>query len=163
MQLNGPSLTLMYGDSTVQTDFMNKAVSGFTLIELVVVITILGILAVFAFARFASQAVEARKTAVDALSGSVRSAAVQAHGMYLAQDSPATITMNGQIITMLNGYPDEASIDNALQDFTGFQYIPAAVVKFQKIGAPSPGTCKVTYADALVGAMPVITVVTAGC
>ncbi len=142
---------------------MGKAQKGFTLIELVVVITILGILAAFAFPRFASLDVEARKTAVNALGGSVRSAAAQAHSMSLFQDNAATITMNGQIITMLNGYPDEASIDNALQDFTGFQYIPAAVVKFQKIGAPSPGTCKVTYADALVGAMPVITVVTAGC
>ncbi len=142
---------------------MKAYTAGFTLIELVITITILGILAAFAFPRFASQQVEARKDAVDALSGSVGSAAVQAHGMYLAQDSPATITMNGQIITMLNGYPDEASIDNALQDFTGFQYIPAAEAMFQKTGAPIPGTCKVTYADALVGAMPVITVVTAGC
>ncbi len=142
---------------------MNKAVSGFTLIELVVVIMILGILAAFAFPRFASLDVEARKAAVNSLSGSVRSAVAQAHSMYLAQDNAATITMNGQTITMLNGYPDEASIDNALQDFTGFQYINAAEVKFQKIGAPIPGTCKVTYADALVGAVPVITVVTTGC
>ena len=70
---------------------------------------------------------------------------------------------NGQTITMLNGYPNEASIVNILQDFTGFQYIPAAVAKFRKTGAASPGTCMVTYADALVGLMPIITVVTTGC
>ncbi len=142
---------------------MNKAVRGFTFIELVVVIVILGILAAFAFPRFASMDVEARKTAVNALGGSVRSAAAQAHSMSLFQDNAATITMNGQTITMLNGYPNKASIDNALQDFTGFQYIPAAEAMFQKIGAPIPGTCKVTYADALVGLMPIITVVTTGC
>ncbi len=46
---------------------MNKAVSGFTFIEVVVVIVILGVLAAFAFPRFASMDVEARKTAVSAL------------------------------------------------------------------------------------------------
>ena len=142
---------------------MNKAVSGFTLIELVIVITILGILAAFAFPRFAALEVEARKGAVNALGGSVHAATEQAHSMSLFQDNAATITMNGQTITMLNGYPNKASIDNALQDFTGFQYINADPAKFQKIGAPIPGTCKVTYADALVGLMPMITVVTTGC
>ncbi len=142
---------------------MDKAQKGFTLIELVVVITILGILAAFAFPRFASLDVEARKTAVNALGGSVRSAAAQAHSMSLFQDNAATITMNGQTITMLNGYPNKASIDNALQDFTGFQYINANPAKFQKTGAPISGTCKVTYADAVAGSPPVITVVTTGC
>ncbi len=142
---------------------MNKAVSGFTLIEMVVVIVILGILAAFAYPRFASMDAEARKAAVEALRGSIGDATARARAQALARGGPATITMNGQTITMLNGYPDEASIDDALQDFTGFQYINAAVVKFQKIDAPIPGTCKVTYADALVGAAPVITVVTTGC
>ncbi len=95
---------------------MNKAVSGFTLIELVVVITILGILAAFTFSRFVSLEGEARTTAVDALRGSVHAAAAQAHSMSLFQDNSATITMNGQTITMLNGYPDEASIDDALME-----------------------------------------------
>ncbi len=142
---------------------MNARAAGFTLIELVITITILGILAAFAFPRFASLDKEARISAVDGLQASVRSAAAQAHSMMLFQDNAATITMNGQTITMLNGYPDEASIDDALQDFTGFQYIPAAEAMFQKTGAPIPGTCKVTYADALVGAEPVITVDTTGC
>ncbi len=142
---------------------MNKAVSGFTLIEIVVVIVMLGILAAFAYPRFASMDAEARKTAVNALGGSVRDATARARSKALAQGGAATITMEGQTITMLNGYPDEASIDNALQDFTGFQYINAAPAKFQKTDAPIPGTCKVTYADALVGAEPVITVDTTGC
>jgi len=142
---------------------MNKAVSGFMLFELVVVIMILGILAAFAFPHFASQEVEARKAAVNSLGGSVRAATVQAHIMSLYQGNSATITMNSQAITMLNGYPNEASIVNTLQDFTGFQYIDAVVAKFRKTGASSPGSCMVTYADALVGLMPMITVVTTGC
>jgi len=75
---------------------MDKAQKGFTLIELVVVITILGILAAFAFPRFASLDVEARKTAVNALGGSVRSAAAQAHSMSLFQDNAATITIHAE-------------------------------------------------------------------
>ena len=142
---------------------MKAHAAGFTMIELVITITILGILAAFAFSRFASLEVEARKAAVNALGGSVRAATAQAHSMSLFQDNPATIAMNGQTITMLNGYPNEASIDNALMDFTGFQFINAAEAMFQNIGAPIPGTCKVTYADALVGLMPMITVVTTGC
>ena len=137
--------------------------NGFTFIELVVAIVILGILAAFAFPHFASLDVEARKTAVNALRSSIRDATARARSQALARGSPGTITMNGQTSTMLNGYPDEASIVNTLQDFTDFQYIDAVVAKFRKTGAASPGTCMVTYADALVGLMPMITLVTTGC
>ena len=142
---------------------MNTAVRGFTLIQLAIVITVLGILAAFAFPHFASQEVEARKAAVNGLGGSVRSATAQAHSMSLFQGNSATITMNGQTITMLNGYPDETSIDNTLQDYTGFQFNNAVVARFRRLDAPAPNTCMVTYADAVAGAPPVITVDTTGC
>ena len=142
---------------------MNKAISGFTIMEVVVVITILGILAAFAFPRFASLESEVRQATVNALGGSIRDATARARSQALARGSPATITMEGQSITMLNGYPDEASIDDALQDFTGFQYNNASIARFRKLDAPAPNTCMVTYADAVVGAPPVITVLTGGC
>jgi MSHA pilin protein MshA len=142
---------------------MNKAVSGFTLIEMVVVIVILGILAAFAYPRFASLDAEARKAAVEALGGSIRDATARARAQALARGGPATITMEGQTITMLNGYPDETSIDDTLLDFTGFQFNNAVVARFRRLDAPAPNTCMVTYADAVAGSPPVIAVLTTGC
>lgn len=85
----------------------SKAASqqGFTLIELVVVIVILGILAAFAIPRFINISSEARASAVSGLAGSLRSTSALLHGMSLAQNSPATLTLEGEIINMINGYP----------------------------------------------------------
>jgi MSHA pilin protein MshA len=133
---------------------------GFTLIELVVVITILGILAAFAVPRFASLEVEARTAATNALQGSVRSGAMLAHALWLAQSQPATVTMEGNPITLVNGYPNLATIDDTLADLSGFGYAPATGV-FDKTGAS--GTCTVTYAEAAANSAPVITIDTSGC
>jgi len=50
---------------------MKAKVSGFTLIELVVVITILGILAAFAVPKFIALDSQARTTVVNGLGGTV--------------------------------------------------------------------------------------------
>ena len=133
---------------------------GFTLIELVVVITILGILAAFAVPRFASLEVEARSAATQALAGSLRSGAALSHALWLAQGQPATVSMEGATITMTNGYPNLATIDDTLSDSTGFTY-DATTGVFDKTGTAGP--CNVTYAEAGVGTGPGITVDTSGC
>ncbi len=142
---------------------MIKAVSGFTLVEVVIVIVILGILAAFAFPRFASMDVESRKTAVNALRSSIRDAAGRARSQALARGSPGTITMNGQTITMLNGYPDDTSIDNALMDFSGFQFKINPSTTFRRLDAPQPNDCMVTYDEAVAGSRPAVTAFTSGC
>jgi MSHA pilin protein MshA len=109
------------------------------------VITILGILAAFAIPRFASLDTQARTAARDALAGSVRSGAALSHALWLAQGQPANVTMEGQTITMVNGYPNLATIDDTIGDLTGFTYAAGTGI-FTKTGAAA--TCTVTYAQA---------------
>ena len=141
---------------------MNKAVSGFTLIELVVVITILGILAAFAFPRFAALEIEAREAVTEGLAGSVRSAYSLAHGLSLAQGTPATVSMEGQTINMVNGYPSLSTIDDTLVDFTGWTFAPGTGI-FTKDGALTPANCSVDYDEAGAGGAPTLTLDITAC
>ena len=135
--------------------------SGFTLIELVVVIALLGILAAFAIPRFASLEREARAATTQGLSGSVRSAAAMAHGLFLATGS-TPVNMEGNAIVIVNGYPDAATIADTLADSTGFTVSTAAgATTFAKNGAS--GTCEVVYAEAVVNNPPSIGVDVTGC
>lgn len=116
-----------------------------------------------AYPRIVAMETEARIALVLSLRGSVHASAGLAHVLWIAQGEPATIDMEGNTITILNGYPDEGSIDDTLMDYSGFQFNNAAVARFRKQGAPAPNTCMVTYADAPAGGHPAITADTSGC
>ncbi len=134
---------------------------GFTLIELVVVIALLGILAAFAIPRFASLEREARSATTQGLSGSVRSAAAMAHGLFLAT-GVSPVNMEGNSIVMTNGYPDADDIVDTLADNTGFAIATVGgTTTFAKTGAS--GICEVVYVEAIVNNPPSITIDTTGC
>ncbi|MDB4470798.1 prepilin-type N-terminal cleavage/methylation domain-containing protein [Deltaproteobacteria bacterium] len=140
---------------------------GFTLIELVVVIVILGILAAIAVPKFIDMQVDARISAMNGLAGSVRSAVALSHAQALVKNengATGTITMEGQDISMVFGYPAEASaaageegIDGAI-NIDGFTYVDTTGV-FTLNGAPA--ACAVVYNQATSATAPATVVSTA--
>jgi MSHA pilin protein MshA len=141
---------------------------GFTLIELVVVITILGILAAFAIPKFIALDTQARTATVNALAGTVRSAAALARSLSMATGNPASVTMEGATVAMLNNYPDSPAggIQNAVNVSADFTYAPGAsgaVGTWTRVGAPTPANCTVAYTPAAVGGTPLVVATVGGC
>jgi MSHA pilin protein MshA len=128
---------------------------GFTLIELVVVIVILGILAAFAVPRFMGMEGEARAATIKSMGGTLMAAASMARAKCQAQGCGNALDIDGQPVTMVNGYPNNASIRFALQTTEGFT-LSQANRRFTKVGGSN--NCWVQYNQATaVNAPPTIT------
>lgn len=138
--------------------------AGFTLIELIMVIVILGVLSAFALPRFADLGGEARTASINALTGSLKSASNIAHAQFLAQGSTGTVTLEGNTITMVNGYPSGAAagIDNAL-DVSDYTAADGGGTPASRVYSLQTN-CQVEYTEsAAANSAPTIVATTSGC
>lgn len=141
--------------------------NGFTLIEIVVVIVILGILAAFAVPRFAAIEVEARSAATTGLATNLQFSASTAHSVWLGENQPAAVVINGASVDIVRGYPTADSIDDSVPDLDGFvrdSSTSAVVFSRTRDGRSPISNCSVTYSEPVVlGAAPGISLDTSGC
>lgn len=149
-----------------------KHENGFTLIELIVVIVILGILAATALPRFSDISSNAKVAAILGVAGAMNTANTLAHAQQMVSGaaSNVSVTMEGQTITMANGYPDSnpttgilcaAGVINCTTGISTDWTVSWGTTVAIKNGPIA--TCQVVYTTATATSGPVVKATTTSC
>lgn len=164
-----------------------KHVSGFTLIELVIVIVLLGLLAAFALPRFANLGTEARVSSLEGVSGAMKSAASIVHMACRADaecnasgpppnntsNESNSVVVDGELITLAYGYPRH-TLESGIQRATNIREENFQVqidtdrtsgfTDVSIVASPDPDTCKVRYQQPQsAGEQPTVELTVSGC
>lgn len=138
---------------------------GITVLELVLAIVVLSILAAFVVPKFVSFSTEAKTELVNTMSGSIHSLSSIAHAFWVASKERAdSLTVNGQEIRLVNGYPSAATLLNGIQETDGFRVITRSNRVILRLNnAERPNTCDIRYRQATANRPPILRVRTSGC
>jgi len=149
------------------TQPVNKQ-KGFTLIELVVVIVILGILAVTAAPKFIDLTSDAKASVVEAVRGSINSAADMAHAKALVAGETAldgAISVGTSTIDLRYGWPEASSMADLLELDADIAEVSGSDGTFEHVDATDGDECRAVYTNAVNNAetRPTITSDTDKC